>query len=841
MAFWFGFFGGGGDEQSPPPLGDIIVSEPSDLVALGYLESLPAVTKITASQFTPNLVLGANIGATDEVLYEYALSSANIGSGSGTTVVNNGVAGDPGDIFSSVDIAGFTGGTTVYYRVGFAIEGDDDNIVWGNTYSVVTTPDYNQEARAIVGGESHYLQILQDELTSSLSVFRNTMANIAAESGSLFLDPNDSCPYAHFNASHANAFPIGSDGMPSSATSTNALSQADCEIDCRLFRRDDQGAHATKMRISPPGNHNGEHYWEYTGNCSGVRDVANWSRDAFNLYFGNSLGEVALSGCDSKGRWGAFRYGAALICVMDVYQDTRLTVTNPAVTNADQPDDKNDWTISQEQWDYFFHSTTGWVTKASPTYDSNNPTYTGVSFVVFLTHNVLGGASVGTLQQYGRGGKKYSVNKAASTESYEWGAGAAWTNPRTWAGDHASLGIHKAIVNRCKTNGCIPIVFHGHDHLWARENVDGVHYLCVPQTAGNQSAQGPYGDGFKTAGDYVDTEESTKYSPNAGHLRTVWNTNTFTVDYIRSYVAGTGATDPSDGIVTNGAVVDHIEIQAAGVCSSNYVKDSGNRISEDSVTIAATNNTQTGYQADGEPTGLTTVFGPRWKLINNDGNATVTRRVNLAVRTSEIDSLQVISTRRPYTAGAGLVRQAALVRLLSVNRRIKVKFRLKSTSASAAMHIPICGNDAVTWLVTTNNKGLYFRYAHGATGTSGIYFDNGILDTQADSGTADVTTYTAPTNTSFDNGITIELIGNKVAVFSSSGARILFATLSATIMQAIKGSMTYRAVGMVGSTNNTSGAGYIQEFRDFEAYGLGDGGQLPILPNKRHTRLADSR
>ena len=85
------------------------------------------------------------------------------------------------------------------------------------------------------------------------------------------------------------------------------------------------------------------------------------------------------------------------------------------------------------------------------------------------------------------------------------------------------MPIHELFVkNR------VNIVFHGHDHLFVKEELDGIIYQEVPQpghpTGGTRSAE-EYGYGGVILG-------------SAGHIRVTVSENEAKLDYLRSIVPG---------------------------------------------------------------------------------------------------------------------------------------------------------------------------------------------------------------------------------------------------------------------------------------------------------------
>lgn len=100
--------------------------------------------------------------------------------------------------------------------------------------------------------------------------------------------------------------------------------------------------------------------------------------------------------------------------------------------------------------------------------------------------------------------------------------------------------IHELLVR----NG-VSIVFHGHDHLFAREELDGIVYQEVPQPSH------PNG-GTRSAEEYGYTGE---VRGSSGHLRITVQDKLASVEYIRSAVPGVTAEGLVNGNVELGYVV----------------------------------------------------------------------------------------------------------------------------------------------------------------------------------------------------------------------------------------------------------------------------------------------
>lgn len=121
---------------------------------------------------------------------------------------------------------------------------------------------------------------------------------------------------------------------------------------------------------------------------------------------------------------------------------------------------------------------------------------------------------------YGRGGEK-------ATHGYEWGA-----DPTDFAAHRPGWGDNRSIHQLFLDNN-VDIFFHGHDHVFAMEKVDGMIYQECPFPANAN-----YNYGFGT---YENYPPETVVKPNSGHIRVTVSPEKATVDYVRAFLPGDGA------------------------------------------------------------------------------------------------------------------------------------------------------------------------------------------------------------------------------------------------------------------------------------------------------------
>jgi hypothetical protein len=122
-----------------------------------------------------------------------------------------------------------------------------------------------------------------------------------------------------------------------------------------------------------------------------------------------------------------------------------------------------------------------------------------------------------------------------SARFYEWGGQNA---DGTWGFDTNRPGWGEPIQQLLVDNN-VTILFHGHDHFFARQELDGVVYQECPQpgSRNDNNSAAAYG--------YVDGV----FMSSPGHVRVTVSDDTVTVDYIRTYLPGEAPLGHSNGEV----------------------------------------------------------------------------------------------------------------------------------------------------------------------------------------------------------------------------------------------------------------------------------------------------
>jgi lipoprotein signal peptidase len=198
------------------------------------------------------------------------------------------------------------------------------------------------------------------------------------------------------------------------------------------------------------------------------------------FYSGNAT--VESSGIGQPENYYSFEWGDALFVVLDVYRYP---------TASDSPG-QWDWTLGKQQYDWFKRTLEG----------------SRATFKFVFAHHVRG---------YGRGA-------VVLAKYFEWGGyennGTTWgfpTNRPGW-----SMPIHQLMVK----NG-VQIFFQGHDHLFAKEQLDGLVYQEVPMPSDSTYAIGVLANADAYVSNQVD---------GSGHIRVRVSHDSAFVEYVSAYL-----------------------------------------------------------------------------------------------------------------------------------------------------------------------------------------------------------------------------------------------------------------------------------------------------------------
>ncbi|MCX7047486.1 MAG: metallophosphoesterase [Candidatus Sumerlaeota bacterium] len=244
------------------------------------------------------------------------------------------------------------------------------------------------------------------------------------------------------------------------------------------------------------GNHDGELGWILNGAPPAPDNCAVWASNARTQYFLNPLPDGIYSGNATaepyvgvRGNYYAWEWGDALYVVLDPYW---YVLTKPAT-------DGWTWTLGKTQYDWFKQVLMN----------------SHARFKFVFCHQLLSG--VPAYVKDGRGGIECAPY-------YEWGGKNA---DDSWGFDVQRPGWGKPIHQLMVENG-VTIFFHGHDHLYVKQDLDGIVYQEVPQPSNTSY------DATGTSATYGYTH-GVLYG-NSGHLRVNVSQSQVTVDYVRAYL-----------------------------------------------------------------------------------------------------------------------------------------------------------------------------------------------------------------------------------------------------------------------------------------------------------------
>lgn len=257
------------------------------------------------------------------------------------------------------------------------------------------------------------------------------------------------------------------------------------------------------------GNHEGEQGWLYDGTPDCLPVLSTLARKAVipnpipgPFYSGNLdvLPDLGL-----REDYYAWEWGDALFIVVAPFW---YTTSDPDSTCCGW-----DWTMGQAQYDWLHETLQGSDARWK---------------LVFIHHLTSTNTSNYSNTYYGRGGIEVAKFAVDGNPSFEWGGEDAEGN---YVLDDRRPGwMHGAVHNMLAAAG-VSIVFHGHDHFFARQELDGVVYQLCPMPGDSG-----YGYGFMEEGGYVYGD----FLPNSGHLRVTVGPDSLIVDYVRSYLPGNG-------------------------------------------------------------------------------------------------------------------------------------------------------------------------------------------------------------------------------------------------------------------------------------------------------------
>ena len=237
------------------------------------------------------------------------------------------------------------------------------------------------------------------------------------------------------------------------------------------------------------GNHEGEN--DFYLNQNAPNNLAVWGTYWRKYYYPNPAPNTFYSGnldnepngIGSPENYYAWTWGDALFVVLDVYRYQNI--------NSDKPINW-DWTLGNKQYTWLRNTLEGSTAK----------------YKFVFAHHIRG---------QGRGG-------LTNAKLFEWGGYEA--DGKTYGFDKNRPGWGKPIHQLFKDNG-VNIFFQGHDHLFAHEVLDGVHYQEVPMPSDSTYMIGKLANADAYTADTLD---------GTGHIKVNVSSSCVKVDYVKAYL-----------------------------------------------------------------------------------------------------------------------------------------------------------------------------------------------------------------------------------------------------------------------------------------------------------------
>jgi hypothetical protein len=238
------------------------------------------------------------------------------------------------------------------------------------------------------------------------------------------------------------------------------------------------------------GNHDGED----SSRGGNVNDMPTWSAQLRTTYFPNPVPDAFYSGNSTPdGMVGmledyyAWEWGDALFVVLDPYRFTPPSRSTTDNWNRTLGEAQYQWLkqtleASQAKWKFVF------------------------------IHQLVGGAG-----KDGRGGVE-------AAPYFEWGG----KNADGSAGFAQQRSGWPQPVHDLLVANHVTAVFHGHDHLFVKQDLDGIVYQEVPQPSS------AHANATNSAADYGYVSGDVLGSP--GHIRVTVASEQVTIEYVRTYL-----------------------------------------------------------------------------------------------------------------------------------------------------------------------------------------------------------------------------------------------------------------------------------------------------------------
>ena len=444
----------------------------------------PTTNSISMKLFTPD--------QSGNVSVSYGTSP---GSYSTTTAPAALAAGTP----LAFNLSGLNSDTQYYYRLNFSPTSGGSSQT--TEYQFHTARQTGSSFTFTIQADSH----LDDK--SDINVYTQTLQNIAGDKPDFHIDLGDTFMEEKFNTTFT--------GVIQPATTQD-------QVNTRYkYELTNFGKVANTIPLFlVNGNHDAELGW-ITNNNNYDPNLRTWAALARTTYFNNPTPNAFYSGetasivslAKASGYY-AWKWGDALFIALDPFWNS-YTATGNDIWNLTLG-------ITQYQW-----------------LQSTLAANAGVKYKFIFMHNLVGGLPdidtttglpiTGHKGGSMRGGIEAAVMAEWGGNNYDGTYGFTTMRP-------ASAGWIKPIHQLLKDYG-VTAVFHGHDHLYADQVLDGIKYQEVPQPSSIYQANSNMLTLAKEGGYVSCLQTNPTCSNSSGYLRiTVSPTSGVTSEYVKTFV-----------------------------------------------------------------------------------------------------------------------------------------------------------------------------------------------------------------------------------------------------------------------------------------------------------------
>lgn len=400
--------------------------------------------------------------------------------------------GNPGEAPIQVEITDLQADTEYYYRLACRRAGAGD-YEFADEHSFHTQRPRGSAFRFSVTADEHLQNMMAyPQTVDDMALYRRTLENVAAADPDFWISLGD---FAHTEF----------------LTARDVVSQ-DEAVKRYLDQRDyiDRIGHSIPFYLVI-GNHEGEQGWYYDFDNPGSNgeSLAVWSTIARKQIIANPQPNGFYTGNNDvipefglRGDYYAWEWGDALFVVIDPYWYTKAN-----------PGNDWNWTLGEAQYEWLYQTLHG----------------SDAKWKFVFTHQLTSSYNAGQARKhYGRGGIEVAKYKVASQASYEWGG-------ENVNGDYVfdvqrPGWSHGAIHDMLVAEG-VNVLFHGHDHGFAKQDLDGIVYLECPKPGASEYSLGFLEKSGYTHGDLI---------ANSGHIEVSVAESHVRLDYVRAYLPGDG-------------------------------------------------------------------------------------------------------------------------------------------------------------------------------------------------------------------------------------------------------------------------------------------------------------